>query len=246
MISKDNKLILNGVLIFSILSFIQNFTYSHGQCFAQFTIGFSKSTAPGYIYYEYAGGNSTAYANYYGWNPHLIKMVPTEFNNNNIIDKLSSLKSISTVTMVETIMKGIENIEQKWLSINKYMNQVKGTLDDAVHGHEKAKTQIERIIAQWINGEQGGYCFGFEGPAGVGKTTFAKKGLAKCLIDENGEHRPFSFIAMGGQDNGSTLNGHNYTYVGSEWGKIVDILMKNKCMPQAFREVLDLLVLLQP
>ena len=65
---------------------IQNFTYSHGQCFAQFTIGFSKSTAPGYIYYEYAGGNSTAYANYYGWNPHLIKMAPTEFNNNNIID----------------------------------------------------------------------------------------------------------------------------------------------------------------
>jgi ATP-dependent Lon protease len=161
-------------------------------------------------------------------------------NNSNIIDKLSSLKSISTVTMVETILKGIENIEQKWLSINKYMNQVKGTLDDAVHGHEKAKTQIERIIAQWINGEQGGYCFGFEGPAGVGKTTFAKKGLAKCLIDEHGEHRPFSFIAMGGQDNGSTLNGHNYTYVGSEWGKIVDILMKNKCMnPIIFIDELD-------
>ena len=81
-----------------------------------------------------------------------------------------------------------------------------------------------------INGEQSGYCFGFEGPPGVGKTSFAKKGLAMCLTDDNGESRPFSFIAIGGQDNGSTLNGHNYTYVGSEWGKIVDILIKHKCM----------------
>ena len=71
-------------------------------------------------------------------------------------------------------------------------------------------------------------------------TTFAKKGLAKCLVDENGTSRPFSFIAIGGQDNGSTLNGHNYTYVGSEWGKFVDILIKNKCMnPIIFIDELD-------
>jgi len=65
---------------------IQSFQYSHGQCWCSFTIGFDKSTAPGYIYYEYAGGNSTAYADYYGWTPNRIKLVPTEFNNNNIID----------------------------------------------------------------------------------------------------------------------------------------------------------------
>ena len=29
------------------------------------------------------------------------------------------------------------------------MNNVTDTLNDAVHGHDKAKTQIERIIAQW-------------------------------------------------------------------------------------------------
>ena len=170
----------------------------------------------------------------------IAKFIEQHKDNGNIIDQLSSLKNISNISSIETIMKGIESIEDKWKSINRYMNQVKDTLDDAVHGHEKAKTQIERIIAQWINGEQGGYCFGFEGPAGVGKTTFAKKGLAKCLVDENGEHRPFSFIAMGGQDNGSTLSGHNYTYVGSEWGKITDILMKNKCMnPIIFIDELD-------
>lgn len=161
-------------------------------------------------------------------------------DNQPIVDQLYTLKNISNVSSVDSIMEDIAIIEKKWQDINKYMNTVKSTLNEAVHGHEKAKTQTERIIAQWINGEQGGYCFGFEGPPGVGKTSYAKKGLAKCLIDENGETRPFSFIAIGGQDNGSTLNGHNYTYVGSEWGKFVDILIKNKCMnPIIFIDELD-------
>ena len=64
--------------------------------------------------------------------------------------------------------------------------------------------------------------------------------MAKCLTDKNGVARPFTFIAIGGQDNGSILSGHNYTYVGSEWGKIVDILIKNKCMnPIFFIDELD-------
>ena len=74
----------------------------------------------------------------------------------------------------------------------------------------------------------------------TGKTSIAKKGLTKCLTDENGESRPFSFIAMGGSTNGSTLEGHSYTYVGSTWGRIVDILMESKCMnPIIFIDELD-------
>ena len=49
------------------------------------------------------------------------------------------------------------------------------------HGHKNAKRQVERIIGQWISGEQTGYCFGFEGPPRVGKTSLARKGLANCL-----------------------------------------------------------------
>lgn len=125
-------------------------------------------------------------------------------------------------------------------TITKYMHCVSDTLDTAVHGHIKAKRQVERIIGQWMNGERTGYCFGFEGPPGVGKTSLAKKGIAHCLKNNNGDSRPFAFIAIGGSSNGSTLDGHNYTYVGSTWGRIVDILMETKCMnPIIFIDELD-------
>ena len=36
--------------------------------------------------------------------------------------------------------------------------------------------------------------------------------------------------ALGGKSNGSYLDGHNYTYLSSRWGKVVEILMETKCM----------------
>ena len=120
-------------------------------------------------------------------------------------------------------------IEENINKINDYMNDVKIILDNTVHGHKNAKKQIQRIISQWINGEQKGNCLGFEGSPGVGKTTFAR-GLSECLKDENNVSRPFSLIMMGGDANGSHLVGHSYTYVGSTWGQIVQILIDKKCM----------------
>lgn len=134
----------------------------------------------------------------------------------------------------------INSIESKNKEINDYMINITKILDTAVHGHESAKRQVERIIGQWINGDKTGYCFGFEGPPGLGKTSIAKRGIANCLRDENGNTRPFSFIAIGGASNSSTLDGHNYTYVGSTWGRIVDVLMETKCMnPIIFIDELD-------
>lgn len=144
---------------------------------------------------------------------------------------------LNEYTNMSTKLCAIRNL---YSSISEYMVSLDKTLNNAVHGHDLAKRQIKRIIGQWINGESKGYCFGFEGPPGVGKTTFAKKGLAQCLKDNSGVCRPFSFIAIGGQDNASSLNGHNYTYVGSEWGKFVDIIIRNKCMnPIIFIDELD-------
>jgi len=148
--------------------------------------------------------------------------------------------NIENIENYITIPKKIENLVGKYNDISNYVTNIKSILDDSVHGHTQAKRQIERIIGQWINGELDGYCFGFEGPPGVGKTSLAKKGISNCLLDENNNPRPFSFIAVGGSSNGSTFEGHNYTYVGSTWGKIVDVLMDSKCMnPIIFIDELD-------
>lgn len=114
--------------------------------------------------------------------------------------------------------------------LKKSMCDVERALDDSVYGHKNAKNQIVKIISQWISGENSGHCFGFEGSPGVGKTSLAKIGLSNCLKDENGQSRPFAFIAVGGSCNGSTLEGHGYTYVNSSWGKIADVLMEHSCL----------------
>lgn len=130
-------------------------------------------------------------------------------------------------------------LEKKWMGFKKdtklFIKDLSAKLDRAVYGQDDAKKEIKRIAAQWINGTMKGYALGFEGPPGTGKTSLAKKGIAKCL-----KNRPFSFVALGGSTNGSTLEGHSYTYVGSTWGKIVDILRETKCMnPIIYIDELD-------
>ena len=163
-------------------------------------------------------------------------------NNNYLMEALNNLASPNNKCkeITEQVTNNIIQLKTNLSWISDYMNNVNEILNESVYGHVHAKRQIERIIGQWINGEKSGYCFGFEGPPGVGKTSLAKRGIANCLKDENGVARPFSFIAVGGSANGSTLEGHNYTYVGSTWGKIVDILIDTKCMnPIIFIDELD-------
>ena len=162
----------------------------------------------------------------------------TNINNAVILEILLHLNQISKEDY--NIRNQIFKIKNNTNNVNKYIKNVRNILDKSVYGHDKAKKQMERIIGQWMHGNDSGYCLGFEGPPGVGKTSLAKKGLVNCLIDDNGVSRPFAFIAIGGSSNGSTLEGHNYTYVGSTWGRIVDILMENKCMnPIIFIDEID-------
>ena len=148
---------------------------------------------------------------------------------NDIILEFNSVANMKQTLNSSELKTDITKVVNNMKRITDYMGDLKHTLDKAVHGHDKAKKQIERIIGQWINGEQKGACFGFEGNPGIGKTTLAK-GLAECLKDENGVSRPFALIALGGDSNASTLVGHSYTYVGSTWSQIIQILMDKKCM----------------
>ena len=137
-----------------------------------------------------------------------------------------------------------EEIKKDWnnymIEKSNYLNMVHNKLDEVVYGHKEAKLQLERLFAQWLNGETKGAIIGLCGPPGTGKTSLAKNGLSKCLIDNNGKNRPFAFLPIGGSVNGSTLVGHNYTYVGSTWGRIVDILISTECMnPIIFIDEVD-------
>tara|TARA_Y100000992_G_scaffold231744_1_gene162844 strand:+ start:3003 stop:6149 length:3147 start_codon:yes stop_codon:yes gene_type:complete len=150
------------------------------------------------------------------------------------------LENFKILFEINNIPEEVKYISSEFSKINNYLEYIDKTLDDSIYGHYEAKVQIKRVIGQWINGKDSGYCFGFEGPPGVGKTSIAKNGIAKCLKDDSNEDRPFGFIAIGGSSNGSTLDGHNYTYVGSTWGKIVDILIESKCMnPIIFIDEID-------
>jgi ATP-dependent Lon protease len=122
----------------------------------------------------------------------------------------------------------------------KYLKNVRSILDKTVYGHNEAKNQLERLFAQWINGESKGEILGLQGPPGTGKTSLAKNGLSNCLKDNSGKSRPFIFLPIGGSVNGSTLVGHNFTYVGASWGRIADILMISGCMnPIIFIDEID-------
>ena len=113
--------------------------------------------------------------------------------------------------------------------IGNYLIDVKKTLDTAVYGHTKTKEQVIQIIAQWISNPNSiGNCIGIQGVMGNGKTTLVKNGIAKAV------GRPFAFITLGGCSDSSFLEGHNYTYEGSMWGKIVDVLIECKCMNPVF------------
>lgn len=116
-----------------------------------------------------------------------------------------------------------------------FVTKVRQNMDEAIYGHEEAKLQILQFVSSWIANPKGiGNVLSIHGPMGVGKTTLVKNGIAKAL------DRPFHFISLGGASDASYLDGHSYTYEGSTWGRIADILMQSKCMnPIIYFDELD-------
>ena len=110
-----------------------------------------------------------------------------------------------------------------------FMDNAKKCLDEAAFGLDDAKMQIMQLFGQLISNPKAvGTAIAIKGPMGTGKTTLVKEGISKIL------QRPFAFIPLGGATDSSFLEGHSYTYEGSLWGKIVDILIQSKCMNPVF------------
>lgn len=116
-----------------------------------------------------------------------------------------------------------------------FLCHVNMILNKSIYGQLDAKNKILQMVSQWMsNPESKGNVIALQGPPGIGKTTLIKNGLSNAL------NIPFCFVALGGASDASILEGHSFTYEGSTWGKIVDIIMQTKCMnPIIFFDELD-------
>jgi ATP-dependent Lon protease len=126
-------------------------------------------------------------------------------------------------------------IEDGLQKCSEFMEASKVTLDHAVYGLNDAKLQIMQMVGQWISNPGAmGSAIAIQGPMGTGKTSLVKEGISKIL------GRDFAFIALGGATDSSFLEGHSYTYEGSTWGKIVEIIIQCGSMnPVIYFDELD-------
>ena len=127
----------------------------------------------------------------------------------------------------------ITNLKPKKIKI--FLDNLKATMNNVVHGHNEVKHQIVQIMAQQIrNPKSKGNMIGIWGPPGNGKSSLIKEGISKAM------DRPFIFISLGGATDASFLEGHSYTYEGSIYGRIMDGLITSKCMnPIIYFDELD-------
>ena len=176
--------------------------------------------------------------------------IPAKYKAN-VLQKLNTLRSMEPgdpeyykiKTWIDTFMRvpfGVyKNLTVKMTdgvdACHDYMLNAKKILDDCVYGLNDAKLQILQMVGQWVaNPSAMGTAIAIKGPMGTGKTTLVKDGISKIL------GREFAFITLGGAGDSSFLEGHSYTYEGSSWGKIVQILIDSKCMnPVIYFDELD-------
>ena len=144
------------------------------------------------------------------------------------VDAFMSIPFGKTKQLPLTMDDGIEKC-------NAFMENAKKVLDECVYGLDDAKMQILQLVGNWISNPNSiGTAIAIKGQPGTGKTTLIKEGISKIL------QRPFAFLALGGATDSSFLEGHGYTYEGSTWGKIVNILIQSKCMnPVIYFDELD-------
>ena len=116
-----------------------------------------------------------------------------------------------------------------------FLKNARSKMDKATYGMLSAKTQILQTLAQWIsNPTSVGNVIAMRGSMGVGKTSFARNGIAEVL------GRPFIFTSLGGASDIAHYTGHSYTYEGSMWGRIVDAIIQAGCMnPVLYFDELD-------
>jgi ATP-dependent Lon protease len=147
----------------------------------------------------------------------LEKIEEMKLFNNDYYKQLTFVKTIINYPWVSNKDDNDFDIlyNQSSENIKKYLLSISYNLNNLSYGHEIAKKYLLQIICKWLfNPNCGGYSFGFVGPPGIGKTLLAKS-ISNAL------NIPFAEITLGGQNDGELLQGHSYTYSGSQPGLII-------------------------
>lgn len=114
-------------------------------------------------------------------------------------------------------------------AVFQFLKQANQCMNKCIYGHHDAKAQILEYIAQYItNPRSNGKCLALQGPPGNGKTTLVRNGVAKAI------GRPFAQISLGGANDVAVLTGHDFTYEGSQCGRICSILRETGVMNPIF------------
>ena len=119
-------------------------------------------------------------------------------------------------------------------NIKSYISKIRKSLDNNLSFLENPKDQIINIISQIIRNPQSNInAIGLYGNKGLGKTHFVE-----CVA--NALNRPLVRISLGGNSDAHTIKGHNFTYIGSRQGKIIDAIIESKVMnPIIFFDEID-------
>jgi hypothetical protein len=90
---------------------------------------------------------------------YIMNYINTSINEDTTIMEIYDLIKIgSPISLTKTITE-MKSLKSNILKIENNMNDITNILDDSIYGHNHAKNQILKIIGQWMNGEQNGYCF---------------------------------------------------------------------------------------
>ncbi len=159
------------------------------------------------------------------------KLIPEDNEYSKMTKYIESLKKLPFDNFIDFPISKNNKIEE----IRIFMENCTNILNKTIYGQKKAKEQILELIAQRISNPSS-VCsvIALTGPAGVGKTSLVKNGVSKAL------QYPFAFTALGGATDSSFLEGHGYTYEGSHYGRIAEMLIETQCMnPILFFDELD-------
>lgn len=120
-------------------------------------------------------------------------------------------------------------------AVYQFLLKTHQCLNSSIFGHTIAKSQILEYVTQQItNPMSTGKCLAIQGPPGNGKTTLVRNGLAQAL------GRPFAQISLGGMSDVAVLNGHDFTYEGSQCGRICAMIKEAGVMnPIIYFDELD-------